>query len=463
VKKFFEPQSVAVVGASRDPRKDGYVILNNLIDSFSGKIFPVNPNTAEICGLRAYPSLLDIPDKVDLAIIIVPARIVPSIMEDCAKKGIERVIIEGMGFAEIGSEGKKLQDKIVEVAVNNGIRVIGPNCTGIVSRGIVTTFFRIRDVPDGNVTMIGQSGLLAAGMAADIVANGTLNIRKFCSIGNKCDVNENDLLEYFGKDDATAVISIYLESFVDGQRFVEIATQVTRKKPVIVLYGGRSGAGAKAAKSHTGSIASNAKVVDAALKQSMCIKADDFNELIEFARVFSTQPIPQGNRVAVVTAAGSVGVVVSDLCESHGLRLATLSKDTVAKLRKIFPEWLQPSNPVDLWFTIEQLGYTRALTESMEAVLSDPEIDCVILVIAGFQYSAELVEKRAVQQTAAKYGKPVIVCMLVGEKKYKDLVQEKLGREIPVFASLTAGVKPLSKLCEYGIRARRSERDVQHS
>jgi acetyltransferase len=189
----------------------------------------------------------------------------------------------------------------------------------------------------------------------------------------------------------------------------------------------------------------------------MCTKADDFNELMEFARVFSTQPVPGGNRVAVVTAAGSVGVVLSDLCEEYGLRMAPLGGQTIDKLKGIFPEWLRPANPIDLWFTIERWGYTRAISESIDAALSDPDIDCLVLVIAGFEYVLELVEKRIVQQLASKHGKPVVVSMLVGDKKYKDLVQEKLGREIPVFPSLTEGVKSLSRLCEYGARTHGKE------
>lgn len=457
MKFFFEPQSIAVVGASRDPQKDGYVILQNIIDSFSGSIFPVNPNANEILGLKTYSSLLEIPYQVDLVIIIVPAAFVPTVMEDCAKKQVKGVIIESMGFAEVGPEGEKLQNKVVEIARRSGIRVIGPNCTGIVSKEIVTSFFRIKNVPNGNVTLIGQSGLLAAGMASDIVTNRTLEIRKFCSIGNKCDVDENDLLEYFGDDPATRVISIYLESFHEGQRFLEIARRVASKKPIIVLYGGRSEAGARAAKSHTASIASNARVVDAVLKQTKCIKADDFSDLIEFARVFSTQPVPHGNRVAVLTAAGSVGVVVSDLCEEHGLKISPLSSYTIDRLKLIFPEWLKPTNPVDLWFTIEKLGYTRALTESMDAVFADYNIDCLLLVIAGFAYSAEIVENKIIQQIAKRYGKPAIVCTVVGDKKYKDLIQEKLAMEIPVFSTLSGGVRALSKLCYYGAQMKKGD------
>jgi acetyltransferase len=457
MKFFFEPTSVAVVGASANPQKDGNIILQNVIASFHGQIYPVNPSGGEICGLKAYASLLDIPGEVDLVIIIVPAKIVPSVVEDCAKKHVKGIVIEAMGFGEVGAEGKKMQDKIVEVAKANGIRVIGPNCSGIVSKDLVTSFFKIRDVSDGNVAFMGQSGLLAAGMASDIVTNKTLDIRKFCSIGNKCDVDENDLLEFFGDDDATKVISMYLESFANGRRFVEVAKKVTAKKPVILLYGGRTEAGAKAAKSHTGSIASNTKIVDAALEQTGCIKADDFNELMEFAKVFSTQPIPRGNRVAVVTAAGSVGVVLSDLCETYGLQMVKLSPQTVEKLKPIFPEAMTPTNPIDLWFTIEKLGYTRAMSESLEAALSDPEIDCAVLVVAGFPYVLELVEKKMIQEIVKKHSKPVVVCMLVGDNKVKEEVKEKLGREVPVFTSLSGGVKPLSRLCAYGIRRAQAE------
>lgn len=458
MKYFFKSQSVAIVGASTNPKKDGHIILKNIIDSdYSGKIYPVNPNADEVCGLKAYPSLLDIPGEVDLVVIIIPARFTPPIMEDCAKKGVKAVIIEAMGFAEIGGEGKKLQDKIVDIAANNGIRVMGPNCTGIVSKDLVTSFFPIKDITRGNVTMIGQSGLLAAGMAADIVANKSLNIRKICSIGNKCDINENDLLEYFGDDDETQVISMYLESISDGQQFVKIAKKVTPRKPVIVLYGGRTEAGAQAAMSHTGSIASNAKIVDTALKQSGCIKADDFVDLKEYAKVFSTQPIPKGNRVVVVTAAGSVGVVISDLCVEHGLKLPELSDDTVNELKEVFPEWMPPKNPVDLWFSIEQMGLTKALEKSMSAPLSDPDIDGLIVVLAGFEYTLEIIKKKMVQQIANKYGKPVIICMLVGYDKYKNLLLDELGKDMPVFTSLKSGVKALGKLCEYGISVHKKD------
>jgi len=454
---FFRPKSVAVIGASKDPKKDGNIIVNNIINSdFQGAIYPVNPTADEVLGKKAYPSLRDIPGEVDLAVIIIPAKFCVQAMEDCASKGVKAVIIESMGFTEIGAPGKKIQDQIEAIARQAGIRVMGPNCTGIVSRDIATTFFPIKDVPRGNVVMIGQSGLLAAGMASDIVVNQSLNINKICSIGNKCDVNENDLLEYFGNDAQTEVISMYLESIADGYNFVKIARKVTARKPVILLNGGRSEAGAKAAMSHTGSIASNARIVDAAIRQAGCIRADDFTELRDFAKVFSTQPLPKGNGVAVVTAAGSVGVVVSDLCEEHGLKLPRFGSQTNDALKGLFPEFMPPSNPVDLWFAIEKLGMTKALEAALGAPLRDPNVDAAILLLAGFEYTLDAVEKKVVQRIAKECGKPVIVCTLVGYNKYKNRIVEELGRDLPVFTSLISGVKALSKLCEYGIRRHRS-------
>ena len=290
---FFNPKSVAVVGASTNPKKNGNIILQNILDSeFAGAIYPINPSAEEVLGLKAYPSVTAVPDPVDLVVMIIPAKLCVDAMHACAEKGVKAVIIEAMGFAEVGGQGAAWQQEIVAIARNSGIRVMGPNCSGIVSAQINTSFFPIKGIDQGNVVLLGQSGLLAAGMAADIVVNRSLAIHKVCSIGNKCDVNENDLLAYFGEDPQTKVISIYLESIADGAQFVPIAKKVAAKKPVILLKGGRTEAGAKAAMSHTGSLASDTKIVEAAIRQTGCIQADDFTEIKDFAKVFSTQPLP---------------------------------------------------------------------------------------------------------------------------------------------------------------------------
>ncbi len=455
---FFKPKSVAVVGASGTPGKLGYVIIKNMADSdFDGEVYPVNPKSDEILGYKVYKSLTEIPGDVDLVVTALPTpKITVGAMEECAKKGVKAVIIESAGFGEIGGEGKVLQQQIVDIAKKNNIRVMGPNCSGIVSRNIVTSIYPMtKKVSNGNVVLIGQSGLLAAGMASDIVENESLNINKVCSIGNKCDVNENDLLEYFGNQDEVEVISMYLENVSDGKNLTRIAKKVAAEKPVIFLNGGRTDAGAKAAMSHTGSIASNAKIVKTAIQQTGMIQADDFGEMKDFAKVFSTQPLPKGNRIAVITLAGSVGVVVSDLCAEHGLELPKLTPETTELLKDKFDTPV--SNPVDLFFSVTKIGFTKTLETTFPDALRDTDIDAAVLILAGFEYTQEAVQKKIIQRIVKEVGKPVVICMIVGYNRYKNVIMDELGKDLPVFPSLISGVKALSKLCEYGIRKHKNE------
>ena len=450
---FFKPKSVAVLGASGTPGKLGYVILKNIADSdFAGKVYPVNPKSDEMLGYKVYRSLTEIPGDVDLVVTALPTpKLTVGAVEECAKKGVKAVIIESAGFAEMGGEGKVFQQQIVDIAKKNTIRVMGPNCSGIVSRDIVTSIYPMtKKVPRGNVVLIGQSGLLAAGMTSDIVENESLNIRNVCSIGNKCDVNENDLLEYFGNEDEVGVISMYLETITDGRNLTRIAKKVAAKKPVIFLSGGRTEAGARAAMSHTGSIASNARIVEAAIKQTGMIMADDFAELKDFAKVFSTQPLPKGNRIAVVTLAGSVGVVVSDLAANFGLVLPKLTPETTEKLKDLFETPI--SNPVDMYFSVTKIGFTKTLETTFPDAFRDPNIDAAVLILAGFDYTQEAVQKKIIQKIVQDVGKPVVVCMIVGYNRYKNVIMDELGKDLPVFPSLISGVKALSKLCEYGMR-----------
>ena len=450
--RFFKPRSVAVIGASGTPGKLGYVIVKNMADSdFAGDVYPVNPKSDEILGYKVYRSVTEIPGEVDLVVTALPTpKITLSAIEQCAEKGVKAVIIESAGFGEMGGEGKVIQDQIVDIARKNNIRVMGPNCSGIVSRNVVTSIYPIiKKVPKGNVVLIGQSGILAAGMAADLVGNESLSINKVCSIGNKCDVNENDLLEYFGNEDDVDVISMYLETVTDGRNLTRIAKEVTPKKPIIFLSGGRTEAGAQAAMSHTGSIASNAKIVEAAARQSGMIMADDFMELKDFAKVFSTQPLPRGNRVAVVTVAGSVGVNVSDLCTQYGLELPKLTPETIAKVEDKFDTPV--ANPIDLYFSVTKIGFTKTLEITFPAAIQDPNIDAVILMLAGFDYTEEAIKNKIIQKICREMGKPVVICLVVGYNKYKNVIMDDLAKDLPVFPTLISGVKALGKLCEYGM------------
>jgi acyl-CoA synthetase (NDP forming) len=450
---FFKPKSVAVIGASGTVGKLGYVIIKNIADSdFSGQVYPVNPKSEEILGYTVYRSVTDIPGSVDLVVTALPTpKLTVATMEQCVRKGVKAVIIESAGFAEMGGDGKAYQQQIVDMAKENGIRVMGPNCSGIVSRDIVTSIYPMtKKVPRGNVVLIGQSGLLAAGMASDIVENESLNIRNVCSIGNKCDVNENDLLEYFGNEPDVDVISMYLETITDGRNLTRIAKVVAARKPVVFLSGGRTVSGAKAAMSHTGSIASNARIVEAAVKQTGMIMADDFTELKDFAKVFSTQPLAKGNRVAVITLAGSVGVNVSDLCADFGLELPPLTPETTESLKDMFDTPV--GNPVDLYFSVTKVGFTKTLETTFPDAFRDPNIDAAVLILAGFEYTQEAVQKKIIQKIVQDVGKPLVVCMIVGYNQHKHVITDELGKDLPVFPSLISGVKALSKLCQYGMR-----------
>jgi acyl-CoA synthetase (NDP forming) len=449
--RFFKPRSVAVVGASGTPGKLGYVIVKNIADSdFAGEVYPVNPKADEILGYKVFPSVTEIPGDVDLVVTVLTPKITLAAIEQCAQKGVKAVIIESAGFGEMGGEGKVIQDQIVDIAKKNNIRVMGPNCSGIVSRDIVTSIYPMtKKVTRGDVVLIGQSGILAAGMASDIVENESLSINKVCSIGNKCDVNENDLLEYFGNDDSVRVISMYLETVTDGRNLTRIAKQVTPKKPIIFLSGGRTEAGARAAMSHTGSISSNARIVEAAVKQTGMIMADDFMELKDFAKVFSTQPLPKGNRVAVVTVAGSVGVNVSDLCTQYGLELPKLTPETVAEVEDKFDTPV--GNPIDLYYSVTKIGFTNTLEITFPAAIKDPNIDAVILMLAGFDYTEETIQKKIIQKIVREMGKPVVICLVVGYNRYKNVIMDELAKDLPVFPTLISGVKALSKLCEYSM------------
>jgi acetyltransferase len=243
---------------------------------------------------------------------------------------------------------------------------------------------------------------------------------------------------------------MYLETVSDGKNLTRIARKVAAEKPVIFLSGGRTAAGAKAAMSHTGSIASNAKIVEAAVKQTGMIMADDFTELKDFAKVFSTQPLPKGNRVAVITLAGSVGVNVSDLCASHGLALPKLTEETTEKLKDLFDTPV--GNPVDLYFSVTKIGFTKTLETTFPDAFRDPNIDAAVIILAGFEYTQEAVQKKIIQKIVTDVGKPVVVCMIVGYNKYKNVIMDEMGKDLPVFPSLISGVKALSKLCEYGMR-----------
>lgn len=448
---FFKPQSVAVIGATSNPIKGGNAIIKNLLTGFKGKIYPVNPKYIEIEGLPCYPSLRNIPSSVDLAIVFVPARQVLAAVEECSDKKIPGVMIESGGFAETGRGGQNLQTELIELAKKTGIRLWGPNCMGLVDavNGKVFSFMESRSVKRGftagPVSLIVQSGMLSAGFLVDIMSNSVMGISKVCSIGNKIDVNENDLLAYLINDPDTGVIGLYLESISEGRRFIELCRKCS--KPIVVLKGGKSPKGAEAAISHTASLAGNHRVLAGVLAQAGVFEASDFKQMADLCRSLAAYPqCPAGKgRLALLTFSGAAGIVAADFMNQKDLSVAELSARSKNSLQTLFPPWMPPANPVDLWPAMEKnLGTSiDAYEESMKVVLADPGVDAVLLM--GFAGNARLTFNfAAVSAQAKEAGKPLFVWLLGQRDETFRFQKEALSLGVPVFQELYRAVECLS-------------------
>ncbi|MCX5845437.1 MAG: acetate--CoA ligase family protein [Deltaproteobacteria bacterium] len=448
---FFDPEGIAVIGATPNPLKGGYAILKNLLTGYKGNIYPVNPRYREIEGLPCYPSVSAIPGHVDLAIVFVPAKFVPATIEDCVAKGIPGVMIESGGFAESGKDGRSLQQSLRDISKKTGIRLWGPNCMGLVDavRGYAFSFMNPlalqHGLLPGNVSLVVQSGLLSAGFIIDIMSHHITGISKVCSIGNKSDVNECDLLPYLLKDASTEVIGLYLESFSDGRHFIDLCRQST--KPIVVLHGGKSRKGAKAAMSHTASLAGNQKVISGALAQAGVTEARDFHQMIDLCRSLAAvhRPVDRPGRIAILTFSGGAGIIASDFIDEQGLSVAELSPTTKDALERLFPDWMPVSNPVDLWPSIEKHGggdidvYSMALS----AVLKDPHVDAVLLSTYAGNSRIGLNIKDLAEQTRIA-GKPAFVWLLGRREETFRFKKEALSYGIPVFQEVSRAVECLA-------------------
>jgi len=464
---FFNPSAVAIIGASREKGAVGRVILENFLTNkekgiFKGEVYPVNPKADEIAGVKCYPSIKEIPGKVDLGVVCVPARIVPKIIEDCGEKGVKCVIVISAGFSEIGNHA--LEEQLVKTAKKHGVRIIGPNCIGIYDpwSGVDTLFIPMyKDSPKGpllsmprpkkgHIAFISQSGAFGAAVL-DYFAGTDLGLSKFISYGNKCDVDEADLLEYLAEDETTRAIMIYIENIKEGRKFMEISKKVALKKPIVVLKSGRTAAGAKAAASHTGALAGVDAIYDAAFKQCGVIRARDMEEFCDMAKALAMQPPAKGNRIAVVTDGGGCGVMASDEIEFQGMKLAEFSKETLEKFEElkkqgILRDFAVTIDPVDLTGSADDRGFV----ESMKLVLSDLNVDGVILLP---MHQVPLVTTdlpKKLSEIIKKYGKPVVVCD-IGEadmaKYYRRLFDEE---DIPTYPTPERAVRAIKALVEYG-------------
>ena len=412
---LFYPRSIAVIGASRQPGSVGHSLLANLLmNRYQGVIFPVNPNATSVLGIKCYPRVLEISDDIDLAVIIVPSRLVPQVLDECGQMGIRAAIIISAGFKEIGGEGAKLEREVQEVGRRRDMALVGPNCLGVINTDPLSqmnaTF--ATDMPQpGNIGFISQSGALCVAVL-NYAKEANIGFSKFISMGNKAGIAENELLSYLQSDPKTDVILMYLEDLVNGREFMRIARQTTsstqRPKPIIALKAGRTIPGARAASSHTGSLAGSDRVYDAIFEQSGVIRVETLEELFDYVRGFSSQPLPRGPNVGIVTNSGGPGILATDACIRHGLNVPPLGKRTLARLRQFLPETASLHNPVDLIAEAQAKQYEAAL----RAVLKDQGIDSAIVILTSTAFTEVDKISAAVAKVARENNKPVFCCLL---------------------------------------------------
>lgn len=411
---LFTPSSVAVVGASARSGSVGRAVFENILaGGFTGTIYPVNTKSKSVCGVRAYPSLSDIPDQVDMAVIIVPARAVPDVAREAAAVGVKGLVVITAGFKETGADGKKLEQELVAVCIENNMRLIGPNCLGIINTdqeiGLNASFARQRAKP-GNIAFISQSGALCTAVL-DFAAKKNLGFSKFISVGNKADIGELALIRYLHEDPHTRVIMMYVEELRHGFEFIETVREITggdNPTPILAIKSGRSVEGAAAASSHTGSIAGSEAVYDALFQQAGVFRVQTIEELFDYAVAFASQPLPRSNRIAIVTNAGGPGIMATDVTVHSGLKLAAFSKDTTEALKKNLPSTANIHNPVDV---IGDAGMGR-YRAALQAVLNDDNVDGVIFILTPQSMTEIEATAEIIPELARKSGKPVVASFM---------------------------------------------------
>ena len=449
---FFNPKTVALIGASSRPERPGHNLFLNLRDCFGENFYPVNPKVEEINGHKCYPSILDVPAEIDVAVIFIPSRAVPEAIKQCAQKGIKRIIIESAGFAEVGEEGKRLQEKCLDIARKYGIRLWGPNCMGAINvpakkvLSFMSPFLWKGRFKPGNVSLVVQSGMLSAGFLSYILTKTPFGLAKVASIGNKMDVNETEILEYLIQDPDTRVIGMYLESISQGRKFFELAKGT--EKPIVVLKAGSSPFGAQAAKSHTASLAQDDALIQGAFKQAGVVRVKGLTELMEVVRAFSIFEAPKKKtaRLAILSFSGGAGVVASDQIYELGLELAQLKPQTLAQIKNVFPEWMEPSNPVDIYPAMERSGPKETLRVALEAVIKDPGVDGVFVHIFAPPVNIPIFDYEHIAQMVKETSKPV-VAWIMGHGEVAEQIRKQLEKnKIVVVEEIMRGVRILSAL-----------------
>ncbi|TET15736.1 MAG: CoA-binding protein [Actinobacteria bacterium] len=447
MQNFFCPDSVAVIGAAREEKKVGRIIFDNIINSgYKGKLFPVNLKADKIHGIKCYHSVLDIPNDLDLAIIVIPAQFVSQVLEECSKKNMKWAIVISAGFKETGIEGAKRERQLIEKAKDYGIRILGPNCLGIIDTECpINATFSPHMPPRGKIGFISQSGALGTSIL-DWAKTNKIGISKFVSLGNKADISENDLFDDWENEKDTEVITAYLEGVKYGREFIRISSKVSKKKPIIVIKSGNTDAGARAVSSHTGTLAGSAKAYDAAFKQAGIIRANNTRDLFNYATAFSYQPLPKGKKVVIITNAGGPGIMATDECDKSNIFLASLGKETIDSLKEFLPEAANFYNPVDI------LGDALAdrYKKTLEVIVKDSNVDAVVVLLSPQAMTQPYRTASAIVEVMENSGKSIpVLTSFMGGSEVKKAVKFLAEKNIPNFDIPEEAIDTLKVMMEH--------------
>jgi len=450
LEKFFEPQSIVVIGASATPHKPGNDVLRNILaNEYEGELYLVNPKGGEIFGMKVHRSIQELPDGIDLAIIILPAKVNPQTIKECADKGIRAAVLAAGGFSEVDEMGVALQEDLIKVIAETGVRVIGPNTSGHTStpHHFTSSFFPLGKIPRGNISYIAQTGNFATHTMRYITTEQNFGVARVVGLGNKVDLDEVDVLEYLAEDPETKAIFTYLESFKRPKRFMEIAHEVTRNKPIILLKGGQTEEGAQAAVAHTAALASDDRIIDGALRQAGIARVYKYSHLFLAAKAIATMPLPKGNRVSFLGPSGAMLVVLTDLCRNRlGLEVPDLEGKTRQRLQEISPPFIRMRNPVDIWASATVHGVEFGYREGMEAVLKDSNIDVVVPILM-LTDDTGVPSLDFIVDMAERYPDKPIYVTFSGEKKHMEASKAFLEpRGVPTFPLIEEPFEVLSIL-----------------
>ena len=456
---LFAPKSIAVIGASNRQGSVGRAVFTNiLLNEYTGTVYPVNPKDRSISGVRSYPSIGDLPESVDVAVVVVPAAVVPAVTEECGKKGVKGLIIISAGFKEVGQDGATLERQVASLAQKYSMRMVGPNCLGTINTDPevrLNASFASQMPLEGSIAFASQSGALGEAVI-DYATGEGIGFSKFISVGNKADVNENDILEYLRADPKTKVILLYIEDIVDGRKFVDTVSKVTQEKPIIAVKAGVSPEGAKAATSHTGALAGSDEAYNAILKQSGVLRVESIIDLFDYARAFAKQPLPRGNRVAIITNGGGPGIMATDASVRYGMQISQFSEATKAKLRAGLPKEASVNNPVDLIGDAQSDRYELALQ-----ALDDEGVDCGLVLLTP----QAMVDLKKVAETIASVGPrsgKTILTSILGLTDITPAVEVLESNNIPHYTFPESAVRALAAMHEYQGWIERARTQIKH-